>query len=548
METEAKFIVPDAATFDHIRATEQFGPYIRGAEQVKPVHDRYVDTADYRFYGRHYYARLRESKGTLLLTLKSLGNGAQGAVHAREEYQTEVPGLSVSAWPAGDVRRLVEEIAGDATLTDLVTFDQTRHISILREGEREVAELSLDEVVITGAQGPVRAYELEAELRPEGTPADLETLSRIFSSDYGLTPQPQSKFERALALAGIHLEAAAPAPPATNGHPTRVLTGPLAPEAAPPPKAGTGILPTDSMGAAGRKVLRRQLVAMEENEDGVQAGEDIEAVHDMRVATRRMRAALRLMEDYEHGRNFERVRREARTVARRLGAVRDLDVLLDHAHNFHESLPAEQQPDLDGLLADWGKTRKRDRKRLLRLLNSASYDRFKAHLVTLLDEPAPVPDQAAGARPFQVRHVAGSAIWTHYEAVRAYEAVIDTATVPQLHALRIECKYLRYTLEFFREVLAPEAQGLIQEVITAQDQLGQMHDADVAAGLIRSYIADTYPSRKKKPAQPPPGLAAYLAAREATVQDIADHFAATTWVRLNSADLRQQLASLVAGL
>src|SRR5689334_25309544 len=134
METEAKFIVPDAQTFDRIRATEQFGPYIRTSEQVKPVHDRYVDTSDYRFYGHQFYARLRESKGTLLLTLKSLGNGAQGAVHAREEYQTEVPGLSVSAWPAGDVRRLAEEIAGDAPLTDLVTFDQTRHISTLREG------------------------------------------------------------------------------------------------------------------------------------------------------------------------------------------------------------------------------------------------------------------------------------------------------------------------------------------------------------------------------------------------------------------------------
>jgi CHAD domain-containing protein len=151
--------------------------------------------------------------------------------------------------------------------------------------------------------------------------------------------------------------------------------------------------------------------------------------------------------------------------------------------------------------------------------------------------------------PYEVRHVAGSAIWTHYEAVRAYEGVIDTATVPQLHALRIECKYLRYTLEFFRDVLAAATEGLIGEVVTAQDQLGQMHDADVAADLIRGYIADTYPARKKKPAPPPPpGLEVYLAARAATVQDIAAHFAETTWVRLNSLTLRQRLATLLAAL
>jgi CHAD domain-containing protein len=547
METEAKFIVPDAATFDRIRATTQFGSYTRTDEQVKPVHDRYVDTADYRFYGHQYYARLRESKGTLLLTLKSLGNAAAGAIHAREEYQTEVPGLSVSAWPPGDVRRLAEEIAGDAPLTDLVTFDQTRHVSILREGERAVAELSLDEVVVAGPQGPVRAYELEAELLPDGTPADLDALCRVFGEDYGLTGQPQSKFERALALAGIHLAPAPASTPSTNGYAPGAVTAPLSPAALPPdPDA---VRPTDSMAGAGRKILHKQLAALEKNEDGVRAGDDADAVHDMRVATRRMRAALRLMEDYEQSKTFDRVRREARALARALGGVRDLDVLIEHAQAFQAALPAGQQPDLDGLLAAWRTQRKRARKRLLRLLDSAAYPRFKDHLSTLLARPPAPPDQAAGAVPYEVRHVAGSAIWTHYEAVRAYEGVIDTATVPQLHALRIECKYLRYTLEFFRDVLAPEAEGLIGEVVTAQDQLGQMHDADVAADLIRGYIADTYPARKKKPAPPPPpGLEVYLAARAATVQDIAAHFAETTWARLNSLHLRQRLATVIAAL
>jgi CHAD domain-containing protein len=539
METEAKFIVPDAATFDRIRAATQFGPYTRAGEQVKPVHDRYVDTPDHRFFGHHYYARLRESNGTLLVTLKSLGNGAQGAVHSREEYQTEVPGLSVSAWPAGEVRRLAEEIAGDAPLTELVTFDQTRHVSILRDGEREVAELSLDEVVVAGAQGPVRAYELEAELRPDGTPADLEALARIFSEEYGLAPQPRSKFERALALAGVQ-------PAAPNGHASETPTQRLpAEEPAPEPEE---VQATDSLAVAGRKILRKQLAALEKNEDGVRAGDDADAVHDMRVATRRMRAALRLMEAYEQGKTFDRVRREARDLAHALGAVRDLDVLIEHATSFRAALPAEQQPDLDGLLADWGKQRKRAHKQLLRLLESKTYPRFKAHLAAFVDSPPHAPDQTGGAVPYQVRHVAGSAIWTHYEAVRAYEGVIDTVTVPQLHALRIECKYLRYTLEFFRDVLAREVEGLIGEIVTAQDQLGQMHDADVAADLIRAHVAAAYPARKKKPAEVPPGLAAYLAARDATTQEIATHFAGTTWVRLNSADLRQRLATLVAGL
>src|SRR5436190_5065682 len=113
METEAKFIVPDQATFQRIRETQQFASYRRGESKVKQVHDRYVDTLDHRFYGRHFYVRLRDgaSEGPLLLTVKRLGVLAQGAVHARDEYETYVPGLDVATWPEGDVRGMVQEVA-----------------------------------------------------------------------------------------------------------------------------------------------------------------------------------------------------------------------------------------------------------------------------------------------------------------------------------------------------------------------------------------------------------------------------------------------------
>ena len=65
METEAKFILPDAATFAHLHDLEQIGPYTRYNGRVKHVHDRYVDTPDHRFYRRQFYARLREGDDRL---------------------------------------------------------------------------------------------------------------------------------------------------------------------------------------------------------------------------------------------------------------------------------------------------------------------------------------------------------------------------------------------------------------------------------------------------------------------------------------------------
>jgi inorganic triphosphatase YgiF len=202
METEAKFIVPDEATFAALRSLETLGPYTLANTRAKQVHDRYLDTQDLSFYNRDLFVRLRAvSGGDLLLTIKGSGHGVQeGSIHVRDEYETHVTGLDVAAWPEGDVRRIVEEVAHGKPLHDLFTLDQTRTVSNLYDGDRAVAELSLDDVTTHAAAGPVCAYELEIELLPDGLLDDLRALSRILTQEYGLLPQPVSKFERAMRL------------------------------------------------------------------------------------------------------------------------------------------------------------------------------------------------------------------------------------------------------------------------------------------------------------------------------------------------------------
>ena len=184
-------------------------------------------------------------------------------------------------------------------------------------------------------------------------------------------------------LAGLHLDGAS-TEPASGPHATTVLLPadapppdpalPVSPDVPPAPapaaskKRQAGVLPTDSMATATRKVLRLHYEAMRDHEEGTISGEDPEGLHDMRVATRRMRAALRIAEPYLSGKAVARVGRDLRQVARALGAVRDLDVLIEHARQFRYELPAEQQADMDGLLAVWEAARKRARRKLLRLL------------------------------------------------------------------------------------------------------------------------------------------------------------------------------------
>ena len=87
--------------------------------------------------------------------------------------------------------------------------------------------------------------------------------------------------------------------------------------------------------------------------------------------------------------------------------------------------------------------------------------------------------------PHRVRDTAPSRIWGAYQHVRGYEPVLRWADVETLHELRIAGKWLRYTLEFVREPLGPDATPLITRVVALQDHLGRHADqlADAAQGV-----------------------------------------------------------------
>ena len=585
METEAKFTVPGEVAFARLRGAERFGSYERRDERAKEVHDRYLDTPDHRFLKNGWALRLRKGKeGDLLITIKglerqSLGDGEEadgetGGIHARQEYETAVPGLSISRWPASEAKQLARSVAAGQPLRDLVSVGQTRTVSRLYDGDRAVAELSLDEIAFhNGDQSDdaKTAYELEAELLPDGTVADLRTLARIFAEEYGLDPQPHSKFEQALRISDLDGIGATKAGKRSRQTRTesREATPPSleTPEQPSEPEAPAGpesrkpqsqIRNTDSMALAGRKLIGHHFEAMLENEEGSRLGEDPEAVHDMRVATRRMRAVMTVFGSHLESKRAKEVRSGLRDIARALGAVRDLDVLIGNVDTFRETLPSERQTGLPAMLEEWTVKRWKARKALLRLLDSKEYTRFKRDMNRFLEEEVDPPDETEGAQAYQVRHVIGSAILSRYEAVRAFEGLRDEPTMNQIHGLRIAGKYFRYTLEFFREVLPKDAAAMIRDVVKLQDGLGELHDADVATILVRDYLDE----RKGKgsgikdkgsegrdeqggEADVPPGLADYLDELQSIMDSRRKEYVAT-WTALNSSEWRKRLATLVA--
>ena len=270
----------------------------------------------------------------------------------------------------------------------------------------------------------------------------------------------------------------------------------------------------DSLAEAGRKVLRFHFARMLEREAGTRQGDDLEELHSMRVATRRMRAAWRVFGDgFRHGPSRRYVS-ELRTVATALGAVRDQDVLLDGLTAYMASLPGEEGVALAPLHESWQAVRNEAREHLVKLLDGDGYQRFVEDYVSFVETSGAGGRVMRATDPHRVRDTAPSRVWAAYEQLRAYDATLTWADVPTLHVLRIAGKRLRYTLEFFREVLGADATALIARVTALQDHLGLLHDADVAAHLAREFLASSAAGLSAETIQ---AVGRYLASREKEV-------------------------------
>ena len=217
----------------------------------------------------------------------------------------------------------------------------------------------------------------------------------------------------------------------------------------------------DTLGAAGRKVLRMHLARMLASEPGTRSGEDAEDLHKMRVATRRMRAAWRVFDGAYRPRFQKRYVMELRETAAALGEVRDLDVQIEGVEAYLKSLSPAGVAAMAPLRSEWRRRRDAARERLLELLDSKDYAEFVADYGDFVETPGKGELEPVPSAPILVRDTAGGRIWQAYERVRAHDTMLAWADVEALHALRIDGKRLRYTLEFFREVLPRQADELI---------------------------------------------------------------------------------------
>jgi CHAD domain-containing protein len=247
----------------------------------------------------------------------------------------------------------------------------------------------------------------------------------------------------------------------------------------------------DSYYLFGLQVLQERLPPLAKEVEGVRAAEDIECVHRMRVASRRMRNALALFgEDLPH-KHYDAWRGEMRRITRALGAARDTDVQIVWVQDFLKRLADEEQrAGVERLLLRLRQQRAQSQAKVDRALDRLEDKRIFDDMDETLHE------LLVYARVYEVETLptdlyprANEAIRLRLEEFLTYEPHVPyPERSAELHQMRIAAKHLRYTLEVFGPLYDRALRKPIKIVKEIQELLGEVHDCDVWIGYVPWFI------------------------------------------------------------
>jgi triphosphatase len=436
--------------------------------------DTYLDTSDWHLARAGFVLRTRKRGRQEEVTLKDTRPAEESGLRQRLEVTELLPPGGVSTLgPEGPVGRRLRAVAGTRRLVEVLQVRTRRRPFVLRVGGVDAAEVALDDtsIVVGGGQKPMTLRRVEVEVGREWQSA-LEPLVSELRESCGLRPASLSKFEAGLLAVG------------------RVVPGP-------PDLGPTDVTPSSTMGQLAYAVIRRQLRVLREKEPGTRLGEDPEELHDMRVATRRLRAALDLFAHVLPAR-ARTYRAELGWLGGVLGEVRDLDVQLQglqaetgSSGTWDEVLGRAGHAPLEDLVSLLERDRRSARADMLRALDSVRWERLANGLATMVRQ-GPLRRSAAGNAPAAIG-VPGLVVQRHDAVTKAAKRARRSGRVADFHRLRIRCKRLRYSLEFGAELYEGATTRFVRQLAGLQDKLGQMQDHEVAGARLAELAAgDTH--------------------------------------------------------
>ncbi|MGO9419372.1 CYTH and CHAD domain-containing protein [Roseiarcus sp.] len=460
-ERELKFVA-DRKTLRAALASPPLGGEA-GPPAWRKLKTVYFDTDEGDLSRARVALRVRRSRDGWVMGLKRAAAEDRGAFE-REETEVASPSgdLDLSLFDKATAREITD-ITGDKSLAPRFGSDIRRAARTI-ETNGAAIEVAFDEGFLFAGERRAPTAEIELELK-SGPPAALFDLGLALVEAFPVRLGLQSKAERAHALMS-----AEPPEPAYAEDPT------LRPDT-----------PLDKTIAA---VMRNCLAHFLGNLSALEAGDAVEAVHQMRVAMRRLRSALGLFGRAFPCAEFEALRAESARIAAVLGEARDWDVFVERLSDGALKRFA-QDPGFDVVLAAAEAKGAAGHAAVKQAAGGKAVARFALGLERLAAargwrNGASEETLAALDQPVDVF----AAQWLEAldRRVRRRGRHFRSLTPEARHALRIAMKHMRYATEFFGGLFHPKsaAKRYIEKAAALQDLLGDLNDAAIALRLVKA--------------------------------------------------------------
>ncbi len=233
------------------------------------------------------------------------------------------------------------------------------------------------------------------------------------------------------------------------------------------------------------------------NETGIMDDIDTEFLHDFRVSLRRVRSLLSLFSNVYSAKDCQVAKAELGDIMKQTNRLRDLDVYLMERGSFYALVPDSMHKGLDVLFNLFAEERHAAFIQVRGFLQSDSYREGMNDLQGRFN----VPDgmSCGNSANEATGHFAGRMIMKRYGKVaRLARSITKETPDEKVHALRIQCKKLRYLMEFFAPLYDADAvKPLVKSLKGLQDGLGHFNDCSVQRAALSAFVEE-HPMRGKK--------------------------------------------------
>jgi CHAD domain-containing protein len=230
------------------------------------------------------------------------------------------------------------------------------------------------------------------------------------------------------------------------------------------------------------KYVRKQAKQLRTQFDGIRMAEDIEFVHRARVASRRLRAAMRMFGECFKRKQLKRWKKAIRFICSELGEARDKDVQIELLHSTLASITDQINfAGISRLLVEWERRRERLQSNVVKAV-----DRLQQN-GTLKDVENAAKNMLGKAQAHEVQvQSSDSFARAEQEILKRLDELLNLQDClgrpddrQNHHAMRIAAKRLRYTLEIARPIYSGKLDATLEAIKQVQTLLGDVHDCDV---------------------------------------------------------------------